>query len=185
VVLAATDTVTTTVSTAVRVINGVHDDTADGGTDAFVPVTPGFAELDVLVLFVADDAKAGGAVFIDQTDFAARQADLGVAVVAAHQLSAVAGTADQLGAAPDFQFNGVNGAADGHVLERLAIANVVADFLAAAYLLTDLHALGGQDVVVGAVSFLMRAMRALRLGSYSMCSTVAVTPSARLKFTKR
>jgi hypothetical protein len=43
------------VATTVRVVSGIHNDAADAGGDALVAVTAGFADLDVLVLFVADN----------------------------------------------------------------------------------------------------------------------------------
>jgi isopropylmalate/homocitrate/citramalate synthase len=50
-------TVTTTVTTTVWVIYGVHNDTTDAWALALVAVATGFTDLDVLVLFVADDTN--------------------------------------------------------------------------------------------------------------------------------
>ena len=69
VVLAAANTMTATVTTAVRVVGGVHDDTADRRTLAFVAVAASFTDLDVLVLLVANNTEGSRAILIDQTDF--------------------------------------------------------------------------------------------------------------------
>lgn len=60
------------VTTAVGVIDRIHNDTTDARTLTFVAIAAGFADLDVLVLFVADDADGRHAVLINQADFAAR-----------------------------------------------------------------------------------------------------------------
>ncbi len=50
-------TMTAAVSAAVRMIGGIHNYTADTRTNPFVTITPGFANLDILVLLVADNTK--------------------------------------------------------------------------------------------------------------------------------
>ncbi len=52
-----TNTVTTTVTTTVWVISGVHNDTTDTWALTLVAVTTSFTDLDVLVLFVTDNTK--------------------------------------------------------------------------------------------------------------------------------
>mgnify|MGYP000081025704 CR=1 FL=1 len=47
-------------ATAVGVVAGVHNGTADGRTPTHVALAAGLTELDVLVLKVADLADAGG-----------------------------------------------------------------------------------------------------------------------------
>ena len=55
VVLAAADTVSSAVTTTMWVVGSVHNDTADRWALTLVAVTAGFADLNVLVLFVADN----------------------------------------------------------------------------------------------------------------------------------
>lgn len=50
-------TVAATVTTAVRVIGSGHDNAANGWAKAFVARAAGFANLNVLVLLVADNAQ--------------------------------------------------------------------------------------------------------------------------------
>ena len=59
-------------TTAVGVVAGVHDGTADGGTPTHVALPAGLTDLNVLVLQVAHLADAGLAVGADDTHFAGR-----------------------------------------------------------------------------------------------------------------
>ena len=54
-------------TTAVGVVAGVHDGTANGGTPAHVTLAAGLTDLDVLMLQVAHLTDAGGAVGADGT----------------------------------------------------------------------------------------------------------------------
>src|SRR4051812_23354906 len=71
-------TVSTAVAATVRVVGSVHNHAADGRADAHSTFAAGFADLNILVLLVADNSNGGHAFGIDHTDFAARQAHLGV-----------------------------------------------------------------------------------------------------------
>src|SRR5579884_3342960 len=53
------------VAAAMGVICCIHNYAADGGALALVAAAAGFADLDVLVLFIANYAQTGGAIFID------------------------------------------------------------------------------------------------------------------------
>ena len=83
-VLAATDTVPSAVTTAVRVVGRVHHDTSNGWANTLVPVSSGFADFDVLMLFVTDNSYGSHTVKINQSDFAARQTQLRVTVIFSH-----------------------------------------------------------------------------------------------------
>ena len=86
-------------TTTVRMVVGVHDGAADGGTDTHVTGTAGLADVDVLMVDVADLADDCDAVRADETDFAGRQTDLRILRVLGHQLGVVTGGADELCAA--------------------------------------------------------------------------------------
>jgi hypothetical protein len=81
--------VTTTVTTTVWMVNGVHDDTTHRWALTEVTRTTSLTDLDVLVLFVTDDTDSSGAVQVDQTDFAGWQAYLRVVTFLSHQLRTV------------------------------------------------------------------------------------------------
>jgi len=57
--------VTTTVTTTMRVVYGVHNDTTDGRALAKVARTAGFSDFDILVLLVADDTDSRGAAQVN------------------------------------------------------------------------------------------------------------------------
>lgn len=57
VVLAATDTVPTTVSSTVRVVCRVHNNSTDRRSDTAFAVSSSLANLDVLMLLVTDRSK--------------------------------------------------------------------------------------------------------------------------------
>jgi hypothetical protein len=63
-------TVTTTITTTMRVIYGVHNDTADAWALTLESVTACFTDLDVLVLFVTQGTDAGSTFNIYAADFA-------------------------------------------------------------------------------------------------------------------
>ena len=63
-------------TTTVRMVVGVHDGTADGGTDAHVTLPTGLADVHVLVIQVAHLTDAGGAVGTDVANLAGGQTDL-------------------------------------------------------------------------------------------------------------
>ena len=83
---------------AVGVVAGVHDGTADGGPPTHVTLAASLTDLNVLVLDVADLADGGHALGTDVTHLAGGEADLSHAVLLGHQLSELAGGADQLAA---------------------------------------------------------------------------------------
>ena len=74
----------TTITTTVWVVRGVHDHTTNSWADTLVAAAAGFADFYVLVLLVAKHANAGGALNINQTHFAAGQAHLGVVFFFGH-----------------------------------------------------------------------------------------------------
>ena len=84
---------------AVRVVVRVHDGAADRRADAHVAGTAGLADVDVLMVDVADLADDCGAVHADEADFAGRETNLSQVAVLRHELSGRTGGADQLGAA--------------------------------------------------------------------------------------
>jgi hypothetical protein len=98
VILATADTVTSTVTTTMRVVGSVHYNSTDSWAHALLAAAASLAELDVLVLFVADYTDTGSTINVNQTNFAARQLYLGVFTFFGHQLGTVASGTNQLGA---------------------------------------------------------------------------------------
>src|SRR5690348_1733679 len=138
-------------ATAVRMVDGVHGDAADGRADAQPALAAGLAQLDVLVLEVADLADRGHAVQVDAADFAAHQADLGVVVLAAQDLSEGAGGAADLAALAGLELDVVDLGADGDVADRERVAHEDVRVLAAQQLRANLQAVRREDVALLAV----------------------------------
>src|SRR6188472_2925828 len=86
-------------TTTVRVVDGVHHDTADGRALALPAHPAGLAPVDVGLLGVADPADRGPAAHVDVAHLAGGHAQLGAAALLGDELGRVAGGAGDLGAA--------------------------------------------------------------------------------------
>src|SRR3954468_24519359 len=111
-------------TTAVRVVDRVHGDTADGRTLALPPHAAGLAPVDVALLGVANLADGGAAADVDVADLTGRHAQLGEATLAGHQLDARAGRTGDLRAATGPQLDGVDDRADRDVAQRQVVARL-------------------------------------------------------------
>src|SRR5512138_546809 len=83
---------------AVRVIDGVHGEAADGGADAAPPALAGLPDAHGRALDVGELADGGLAALGDLADLAGGHADLGVAALLRHELAEGPGGADHLAA---------------------------------------------------------------------------------------
>src|SRR6185369_6704327 len=109
---------------AVRVVDRVHHDTADGGALALPPHTAGLTPVDVRLLGVADLADGGAAAHVDAADLTGRHAQRGVGAFLAQQLNAGAGRAGHFGPAAWPQLHGVDDGACGDVAQRQVVAGL-------------------------------------------------------------
>src|SRR3989344_1261721 len=69
-------TMSSTVTTAMRVICGVHNNSTNRGADALTAIAPGFPNLDILMLFVTHAADVSTTLLANNPYFAAWQAQL-------------------------------------------------------------------------------------------------------------
>ena len=134
-----------------RVVDRVHDGTADGRADALPAVAAGLADLDVAVLGVADLAHGGAAGQQHAAHLGRRHAEDGVLALLAHQLDAGAGGTCQSGALAGLQLDGVNQGADGDVGQRQSVAGLDVGFGARDDHVAHLEALRMQDVALLAI----------------------------------
>src|SRR3954453_22743125 len=122
------DRVTTTgrlaLATAVRVVDGVHDDTADGRALALPPHPAGLAPVDVGLLGVADLADRGAAADVDEAHLTGRHAQRRARALAGHELGAVAGRAGDLGTATGPELDAVDRRTDRDVAQRQVVARL-------------------------------------------------------------
>src|SRR3954451_9358498 len=122
------DRVTTTgglaLATAVRVVDGVHDDTADGRALALPPHPAGLAPVDVRLLGVADLTDGGAAADVDEAHLTGRHAQRGARALLGDQLRGVAGRAGDLGTAAGTQLDAVDRRTDRDVAQRQVVADL-------------------------------------------------------------
>src|SRR5919112_4494179 len=111
-------------ATTVRVVDGVHDDTADGRTLALPAHAAGLAPVDVRLLGVADLADRGAAAHVHEAHLARGHAQRGARALAGDELGAHAGRAGDLRAAPGPQLHAVDRRADGDVAQRQVVARL-------------------------------------------------------------
>src|SRR6476659_10427440 len=111
-------------ATTVRVVDGVHDDTADGRALALPAHAAGLAPVDVGLLGVADLAHGGAAADVDVAHLAGRHPQLGAGAFLRDELGAVAGGAGDLGTATGPQLDAVDRRTDGDVAQRQVVARL-------------------------------------------------------------
>src|SRR6188472_328162 len=108
---------------AVRVVDGVHRGPAGLRAHAHVALAAGLADLDVLVIGVADRAHGRPAVGADHAHLAGGQAQRRVLALLGHELDARARGARELAATAGLQLDVVDDGADGHAAQRQRVAH--------------------------------------------------------------
>src|SRR4249919_2201114 len=111
-------------ATTMGVVDGVHDDTADGRALALPAHAAGLAPVDVGLLVVADLTDRGTASDVDEAHLAGRQAQGGARALLGDQLRGVAGRAGDLGATARTQLDAVDRRTDGDVAQRQVVAHL-------------------------------------------------------------
>src|SRR3954447_26043632 len=95
-------------ATTVRVVDGVHDHTADGRALALPPHPAGLAPVDVRLLGVADLADGGAAAHVDVAHLTGGHPQLRAGAFLGDELGAVAGGAGDLGTATGPELDAVD-----------------------------------------------------------------------------
>src|SRR3954469_7339729 len=108
----------------VRVVDGVHDHTADGRALALPAHAAGLAPVDVGLLGVADLTDRGAAPDVDEAHLAGRHAQRRARALLGDQLRGVAGRAGDLGAAAGTQLDAVDRRTDRDVAQREVVAHL-------------------------------------------------------------
>ena len=109
-------------TTAVRVVAGVHDGTADGRSDTHVTLLAGFTDLDSVVLDVADLTDRCEAVHTDVANFAGGKSDLSHIALFCHELRLSAGGSYKLTALAGIKLDVVDERTYGDICERKRVA---------------------------------------------------------------
>jgi hypothetical protein len=116
--------VTATVTTTVGVIRSIHHYTADGGTNALAAFAASGADLDVLVLDIADGANGSLGGDWDFANFARRQLDRSKGLVLGHELGSGASGADDLSAPTGGKLDTVDLATDWDARDGETVASL-------------------------------------------------------------
>src|SRR3954447_24572732 len=111
-------------ATAVRVVDRVHGDTADGGALALPAHPAGLAPVDVALLGVADLTDRGAAADVDVADLTRRHAQLRVGALLGDQLDAGTGGAGDLRAATGTELDVVHRGTRRDVAQRQRVAGL-------------------------------------------------------------
>ena len=151
-------------ATTERVVDGVHGDTTGLRADALPAVAAGLADLDQLVLAVADLADGGPAVDQHAAHLGGRHAQGGELALLGDQLHGDAGRAGHLAALAGAQLDVVHGGTDGDVAQRQGVARLDVGALAARHVVADVQALRGQDVGLLAVGVVQQGDAAGAVG---------------------
>ena len=142
----------TALTTAHRVVNGVHDNATVARTATQVTATTGLtADLEV-VLGIGDNADSGTASLENHAHLARGHLDDGVLAITRHQLSVSASRADHLGALARTEFDVVDQSTEGDFGEGKGVADFRSDTITGHDGLSNLETLGAEDVALFAVS---------------------------------
>ena len=141
-----------TLTTAERMVDGVHRHAT--GLRALAPpaVAAGLADLHQLVLGVADGTDGGAAVDQHAAHLGGRHAQRGVVAVLGDELHCDAGRPADLAALAGTQLDVVHGGADRDVAQRHGVARLDVGAVAALDVIADAQTLRRQDVGLLAVA---------------------------------
>src|SRR6266498_130933 len=138
-------------ATAERVVDRVHGHAARLRAAVLVPVAPGLAPVDQVMLGVADLADRGPAGHLDLADLARGHPQGGAATLLGQQLDGDPGRAAHLGAAARAQLHGVDQGADRDAAQRQGVARLDVRALAGLDHVANAEAVRRQDVALLAV----------------------------------
>src|SRR6185312_1130692 len=152
-------------TTTVRVVNRVHDDTTDGRADTLPAHAAGLAPVDVRLLCVADLADRRAAASIHVADLTGRQTKLRVRAVLGDETNGCSGRACHLGTPAWLQLDRVDDGTDRDVLERQVVARLDVGARTGLDDVTLLQLVWSDDVPLGAVHEVQErdARRAVRV----------------------
>src|SRR5215510_7885818 len=105
-------------TSAVRMIDRIHHDTANGRSNSHVAGSSSLSDGDVLMIEISDLTDGRRAIHVHQSHFARREFHVSVYTFLGDHLCRGAGAASHLSALPGTQFNIVDGRAERNVLQR-------------------------------------------------------------------
>jgi hypothetical protein len=141
----------TAFTTAVRMVDRIHHDAADGRADAQPALGAGLAVLLEAVFAVADFTDRGAAVRRHLAHFAGAKAQRGVTLLAGDQLRRGPGRTRDLRLLAGLHLDAMHRGADRDVAQRQRVADLDRRVAARHQLVADGDALGSDDVAALAV----------------------------------
>jgi len=138
----------TALTTAHRVVNGVHDNTAVAGTAAQPTAAAGLTADFEVVLGVGNNAHSGAAGLKDHAHFAAGHLDDGVLAVTRHELGVGTGATHHLGTLARTELDVVDKGTEGDFGEGQRVAHFGGGTCTGHNGLTDFQTLGAEDVTL-------------------------------------
>src|SRR3954468_9619516 len=136
---------------AVRVIDRVHGEAADGGPPALPAIAAGLADADDFVLGVPELSDGGTALEQHLAHLGRGHADLRVLAFLGHQLAERSGAADELRATAALQLHVVDHGAERDRVQGQRVARADVDVVARLQDVADVHADRPEDVALLAV----------------------------------
>ena len=136
---------------AVRVVVGVHDRTANRGTDAEMSCLARLAYAHDFVLEVADLSYGGFALERYEAHFARRHLQSRISAFFCHNLSGNARGSRYLSASAGFEFYSVNDSTDGDVGKSKAVARLNVRARTGEHFVAGRKAYGSENVSLFAV----------------------------------
>jgi hypothetical protein len=112
-------------TTTVRVVDRVHDHTANGRTNTAPTHRTSFTDLAQAVFGVADFTDGCAAFDVHATHFTRAQTHLSVGAFTGHQHNAGAGGTGHLGTLARQHFDAVDGGTDWDVADRQAVTGLI------------------------------------------------------------
>ena len=142
---------------AVRMVDRVHNRTADRGTNAHPALAAGLADLDVGVLGVAHLADGGAAGDEHAAHLGRGHAQDGVVALLAHELDGSAGGTGDSGTLTRLQLHVVDQRTDGDIRQRQSVARLDVGFRTGDHDVADLQALRMDDVALLAINVVQKS----------------------------
>jgi len=152
--LATATTLRLTLTTTVRMIDGIHRHTANVRTTTEPTTATGLAERLLVVITVADFANGGSALGVDDAKFAGRHLQLSYAVFDGHELECGASRTGDLCATSGHQLDAVKERRGWDQLEGEVITNVKIvgrSFIRGEDRVTNLETIRSKDIALLAV----------------------------------
>ena len=158
-------------------VAGILCHAAAAGFEPHPAMPAGFPSRDIFMFLVPTWPTRGFAIQMHQPHFSRRQADMGIVAFLGQQLRGNSGRARQPGFLTQIHFNIVDQHAGRDFSQRQRIAYLDVNLRAGDHIADFVRVSGATIYRFSPSAYCRSAMRAVRLGSYSIAITLAGTPA--------